>query len=213
MQPTPIPPADQNEVEQLVMLADAFTGLNHAFNNHLNAMVLQAAALQMRLPAEFRDPLDRIRKEGSQAANLFKPLMWFRQRARQTFRPMDLGDALRAFLKENANGWKFSGKERVEISASGPTLTRLFNYLLSGLSELSQESHGGTITLTSAPVMLTLEFCPGDDAVRTQLQQLAEGQENELSLAFLAARSLLRLMDGRMELGPAADLVQLNLIW
>lgn len=205
-----------SEVQQLILLADAFTGLNHALNNHLNAIVLQAAALQLRAPPEFKEPLERIRKEGAQAANLFRSLSWLRQQARQGFQPVDLGKALRAALAQTPKGlWKCGGGKGASIPATPSILKRLFGYLLPGLAELKKEGEVGQITLSKqSKIFLHVDITPREEASREQVRKLVDGQENELSLAFLAARSLLRLVDGRMERSePAPATLRLSLIW
>lgn len=208
-------PQDNPELAQLVLLADAFTGLNHAFNNHLNTIVLQAAALQLRVPPEFKEALDRIRKEGAQAANLFRPLSWFRQQARQSFKPLDLAGAVRQALADAPQGlWRLEGDETAAIPATPAALKRLFGYLLPGLGDFQAEGTPARISLNASPPALHFDLTPRDPDTRAQVRNLVDGQENELTLPFLAARSLTRLLEGRLECSePDPKTVRLTLQW
>jgi hypothetical protein len=214
-EPKAVSAEEAREWTELALLADAFSGLNHAINNHLNGMMLQAAALQIRVADEFREGLDRIRKEGAQAAGLFRAFGQFRQQVRDRFAPIDLAPLLKASVAEQPEKkWTLAAPQRATVAATPGTAARLLRYLFTALTDHHQGSKPATATLSAGPpITLALEIVPADDQARVMLQRLCEGKEQDLPLPLLAGLSLLRLLDGRMECSTSGRKLKLSLIW
>jgi hypothetical protein len=80
------------EAEELATAAavgQATLGIAHNLGNCLNSMMLQASIVEMKVPEELKDEVRAIRKQGTQAAALLRPLQRLRQQGMEHPYPVD----------------------------------------------------------------------------------------------------------------------------
>jgi hypothetical protein len=91
---------EQEEAADLVTVGEAAIGMVHAIVNHLNSMMLQSMAVQIRLTDPLRSDLEVIRREGRQAAARLQQLQSIREQPLETSGYTDLEHTLRAALQQ-----------------------------------------------------------------------------------------------------------------
>ena len=115
-----------------VTAGDAVISLVHGLNNSLNAMMLQAAVVQLKVQEPIRTEIGQIRKEVAATAARMRPLMQFRDARRQKEADGDLHRAvaeLLADLPEQATGLKSQlGAGRTKLKVRGSDLKRLLHH-------------------------------------------------------------------------------------
>jgi hypothetical protein len=92
---------EHEEASDLVTAGEAAIGMVHAIVNHLNSMMLQAMALQIRLPEPLKNDLEGIRREGRQAAARLQQLQHIREQTVEVAGCTDLEEALRLALQRS----------------------------------------------------------------------------------------------------------------
>jgi hypothetical protein len=91
---------EQAETADLVTAGEAAVGMVHAIVNHLNSMMLQSMAVQIRLTDPLRSDLEVIRREGRQAAARLQQLQSIREQPLDTSGYTDLEHTLRVVLRQ-----------------------------------------------------------------------------------------------------------------
>ena len=84
----------------LADVAEVAGPMAHEFNNFLNALLLQIAALEGLLPEEIRNRLEAIRRQGRTAAALVRSWQRYRQQGRPSVRPLDLAEVIDDVLQD-----------------------------------------------------------------------------------------------------------------
>jgi signal transduction histidine kinase len=124
------------EQDRLAALAALAGPVSHEFNNFLNAVVLQIAVLQQKAPANVRDDLADLRRQGKRMANLVQCWQNYRQGSQPTPYPVDLGTLVREEVeaicrRTQANG-VLVGEVGLQMEgSSGPPLDRAAHVRLS----------------------------------------------------------------------------------
>jgi hypothetical protein len=112
--------AERDELAALALVGEAMSSLAHDLNNHLNSMVLQAAALQIRAGEPLREDLAVIRREGIRAASLMRPLQRFRESCRRRAVLHDLNAAVHAAVADFPSS---AGRIEMVLADDLPPLT------------------------------------------------------------------------------------------
>jgi signal transduction histidine kinase len=188
------------EWAELVILADAVTGLMHELNNSLNRVALQASVVQMQAGEELREEAAQVRKETVQAAALLRPLTMVRQRQRQTQTPVDLNEVVREVLAAVPH---LAGRvdvapaaEPVILRTHPGSLRRLVLYLLrlGGDAVPAPGRLRLLVELREGKPCLVLQGPAGADTLAPALDPEAEDATTDGLLERLAFQSLVRLL-------------------
>jgi signal transduction histidine kinase len=84
----------------LADVAELAGPMAHEFNNFLNVLLLQIAALGLALPEDVRARLEPIRRQGRAAAALIRTWQRYRQQAHPPGRALDLAEVIHEALQE-----------------------------------------------------------------------------------------------------------------
>jgi light-regulated signal transduction histidine kinase (bacteriophytochrome) len=194
---------EDQELLELVVLADAVSGLMHDLNNCLNRVALQASVVQLQGGEALREETAVIRRETAAAASLLRPLTMARQRHRQIQTPTDLNRVVEEViqtLSELRHRVVFERVAKLVVLPSDPTaLRRLLGYLFR--LALTDPEHPTRITVRTKragpEVSLILEMkAKGDDGSPADwFEPEADLASPESLLERLAFQSLLRLLN------------------
>jgi signal transduction histidine kinase len=94
---------ESSDVESLCGLAkigELIDPVAHEVNNFLNAALLHMAVMQSKLPADSRDDLSEIRRQGERLTEMIRQLQQYRRVERHDERPIDLNAAVCASVEE-----------------------------------------------------------------------------------------------------------------
>lgn len=95
------------EAEELATAAtvgQATLGIAHDLGNCLNSIMLQASIIEMKVPEELKDQVRAIRKQGTQAAALLRPLQRLRQQGIEQAYPVDVNLIWQQVAEEREKG-------------------------------------------------------------------------------------------------------------
>jgi hypothetical protein len=187
------------DLTELALVGEALLGLAHELNNSLNAMALQAAAVEMQVGESLRADLAEIRREGARAAARLRPLLQLRLRRRQSRSGVDLNEVVREVLADRPVRLDLAG-DLLPVRAGPGELRRLVRLLLpitaavrtwqdKDQAKMALEVPGGTQPPGPADL-----FDPDSEA---------EGPLGPLER--LAVMSLVRQLDGQLSQEARAD--------
>jgi hypothetical protein len=212
--------AERDEVAEVGTAGEAVLGMLHTLNNHLNSMMLQAAAVQLRLAEPLRSEMQNIRREGTEAAARLRPLQTVRELpdGRGT---ADLNLLLAAVVREQpawAQRLTVDATEVPSLQLPAASLLRLLR-LLSRVAVGCQNSTRAVAVRTRCEgneVKLLLEL----DGV--QVSPESRGRLVDLPLNFgpgttelerIAAQSLIRRLEGTVTVNNRATGLVISVAW
>jgi signal transduction histidine kinase len=127
----------------LADIAELAGPLAHEFNNFLNILMLQIAALGSALPDDVRTALEKVRQQGRATADLVRAWQRARQQTHAPGRPLDLAEVIGEALQElpetsdlaTAEGSRLTfvthlSTELPAVQACSHDLRRLLTFLL-----------------------------------------------------------------------------------
>jgi signal transduction histidine kinase len=185
---------EQASALELATLGEAMLGAAHGLNNSLNAIVLQAALAQSKVPEELRDLLGPIRTEGAAAAQRLRPLLAWRQQHDLGHTATDLNAAVRALGAATLK----PGPNLPAVHAQPEVLRHLLRVLV---QQAAAQADGAPVcVVTEARAgRACLMLDPEPPAGWPDADRPADDLNEELRRS--AVRSLLRRLDAAVEEG------------
>jgi hypothetical protein len=199
--------AERDDSQDVATAGEAILGMLHTLNNHLNSMILQTAAVQMRMTDPIKSDLQNVRREGAEAAARLRPLQSVREvlAGRGT---SDLNLLIVAVLREQST-WSHRITtdlgELPSLNLPAPALIRVLRLLYR--VTLSSRGASGTVPLRTwredGKVCLTFDV----EGVRLPVETSSRLIDLPLNLTSgaaelerIAAQSLLRRLEAELTL-------------
>jgi signal transduction histidine kinase len=194
--------AERREWAEQLLVGDAFSGLAHELNNSLNAILLQAALIELKAGEALKEDILAIRHEGTRAAERLAMLQRYRDRRRQASVALDLNQLLGEVLENEAGRatpvQAALGDGPLMILANPTTLKRLIQVVLWRFQpapdavRVSTGRHGDKLQLV---VQSPSAQAPGS---------ADETSDDERAIQDEALRSLARLVSAEQEFFPTS---------
>lgn len=213
---------ERRDNNDMIFAGEAALGMVHALNNHLNGMILQAAAVQLRLEEPLRTELSAIRREGLAAAARLRPLQAIDEATTSTDSSCDLGTILRELVWSDP---ALGNRLLIELPPRPimlPVHPSGLHRLLAFLLRIADESHISSqpIRLDLAPAEEGVGFrlfldgiqVPGEAPVRVVEMRL-EIESPMLELRRSALHGLVRRLNGRIWVRNREGGVILSVVW
>jgi hypothetical protein len=213
--------AEKAESAEVTTAGEAVLGVLHTLNNHLNSMVLQAAALQMRLPEPLKGELQNVRREGKEAAERLRPLQAVRDFPLVQIKT-DLNKLLDAVLRESP---ELAGRLEVRLGRDVPPLDLPAHSLKRLLRLLCRVAVAGQVGSRPVPVSTKAEGAGAQVMLElegVELESDAKGRLFDLPLSFssgtgelerMAAHSLVRRLGGALAVSKRPGGVVVTVTW
>jgi signal transduction histidine kinase len=212
--------AEQAELARFALIGQAFLGLAHDLNNALNSMMLQTSVIQLRADEATRNELAAVRQQGAQAAGLLRSLQHVVQERREQSYPVDLNHVLAAVLEESA---EMRRRVTVQPSESAPSIhgthgaiKQLVQLLLEGVLAGTKSAVGVRTEKQGDRAALSVEIAETSAGTAEEGTEFADAivWQNLDEVARQAGQSLLRQLDGMLEMKPrAGGGVMLRIVW
>ncbi len=196
---------ERDEFAGFALAGQAAAGLAHELNNLLNTIVLQASVLQLQVDEKFHPALDVIRKQANASTGLLRTLSQVSGDRVKRFYSVDLVRAVQEVLAEEpALG------ARICWASPGQPLPT-FRGIYSGLKQVVRLLLKAAAGESSS---LQVRACcdgPGVQLVIECNEDLTASNDCGLlwsrlgELEQLAGQSLLRQMDGELQMAPRPD--------
>jgi hypothetical protein len=217
---------EQEEASDLVTAGEAAVGMVHAIVNHLNSMMLQAMAVQMRVPEPLKNDLEGIRREGRLAAVRLQQLQNIREQTVDVAGCTDLEDALRLAIQQSPGA---EGRFQTTLAGNLPrvqiprwTAQRLLQLLVQVIQTCHQGERPVPISTgqRSEGVFLSAEIdgptLGREGSTSAESHRLIDLQRVNGGIDGLertAAHYLVRRLGGRLECRNRPGGVLLTLTW